>query len=106
VAEVADAESPEGKPGCSREFQGVFAGDGPGNEGGGEDAVKELTVVWTTVNFRRPNKSPLTLALSPSDGERERFQYVRGRSGEGACASAEEEFVPIKWSVVVHRHFG
>ncbi len=27
AAEVGDAKSPEGKAGCSGEFQGVFAGD-------------------------------------------------------------------------------
>ena len=59
----------------------MFAGDGPGDECSGNDAPKGLERVWDAVE-RIPT------------------------SDESACASAEEEFAPIKWSVVVHRHLG
>jgi len=81
VAEVAHTKHSESKACCAREFQGLFAGDGPGDECGGEDIPDGLERVWDAVE-RIPT------------------------GDESACAGAEEEFVPIKWSVIVHRHFG
>jgi len=81
VAEVVHAKHPESKAGCSGEFQGVFAGDGPGDECGGKDIPEGRERIWDAVE-RVPT------------------------CDEGACASAEEEFVPIKLSVVVHGHLG
>ena len=84
MAEVAHAKHPESQACCAREFQGVFAGDGPGDESGSDNTVKELAMVWTGRGF----------------------QDVRAETEESPCAGAEEEFAPIKWSVVVHRHLG
>jgi len=52
VAEVAHAKNPEGKARCSREFQGVFAGDGPGDESSGKDGVEELAGDCKICGFR------------------------------------------------------
>ena len=90
MAEIAHAKHPESKACWAREFQGAFAGDGPGDKSGSNDGVKELAGGCRIHSGCNP------------------FRVVDGRGigCESACASAEEEFGPIKWSVVVHRHFG
>jgi hypothetical protein len=84
VAEVAHAECPEEKACRPGEFWSVLPRDGVSDQSCGDYAEEELAVVW--------------------DGRR--FKDVGGQTGEGACASAKEEFAPIKFSVVVHSDFG
>jgi len=115
VAEVAHAKHPESKACCSREFQGMFARDGPGDECGGKDGVKESAMVWTGRGFQDVREQTQRVRSDWHARIRKRVSipYFCGWSptqprsaGESACACAEEEFAPIKWSVVVHRHFG
>ena len=62
----------------------MFTGEGPSDECSSNEAVKELAMVWTGCGF----------------------ENIGSQTRESACTSAEEELAPIKWSVVVHRHFG
>jgi len=52
VAEVAHPKYPESKARCAREFQSVFARDGPGDESGSDDGVKELAGACKACRFR------------------------------------------------------